>query len=770
MSYLFGGSPFDGYAADGRRSLNDSGGGGGGSSQPTQTTAYNTNIPEYAKPYVETMLGAAQKQVFQGGDAASGFTPYTPYSTDPTKYVAGFSPLQQQAQSAAANMAVPSEYAAATGLAGTAAGGSLGLARQMAGAGQRYAQQATDPNSIAAYMSPYQQQVTDYQKQQAARDYQIASQARQAQAVGQGAFGGSRQAIQESEAQRALMSQLQGIQATGSQQAFQNAQQAQQYAANLGLQGQQAGLQGLGQALSAAGTIGQLGTSGLAAQQNIANLQNTMGAQQQAQQQQIINQDIQNYATAQQYPYMQLSTLSSLLRGLPLQSTTTQSYQAMPSTAQQVAGLGLTGIGAAKALSGFKAGGEVKGLATGGNEGREMSGGVEGALGAKLQSMNDQELQQVIGSTQSPRLRAMAEQVLAEHHIRDAAEKRAEQAIAAERAPKPQIPQQAPAGLAAAPAPNMDTMNAATGGIVAFAGDDEETGSLVQEDPFAGLDEKTRAIAQRQMGLQRAFGVKENIYDPYKQFLTDKAAGLSKEKDYVQGMGLMDLGSRVASTPGPWGSALAQSIQGALPGFQKGIADYKKQEADVYKAQTDVAKAENDLALGKADKTEKAYEALQKEENDFKRTQMQVEGQIRAAGINASRPTDLMQNYQIQLEKLTGGDASKATPAMKAAAMNTAAEQLRGQPSQKIDAANLKNAYNAVAKSEQDGQLAQIKFQMLQAKKDPKKLEALQSQYDNTRATIMNDFLYGPQTATPAPGAGGGGGRIKVDAQGNIIS
>ena len=39
------------------------GGGGGGSpapAAPTQTTAYNTNVPEYAKPYVTTMLGATQ--------------------------------------------------------------------------------------------------------------------------------------------------------------------------------------------------------------------------------------------------------------------------------------------------------------------------------------------------------------------------------------------------------------------------------------------------------------------------------------------------------------------------------------------------------------------------------------------------------------------------------------------------------------------------------------------------------------------------------------
>ena len=39
-------------------------GGGGGQAQPQQTTVQNTNIPEYARPYVETMLGTAQQQIY----------------------------------------------------------------------------------------------------------------------------------------------------------------------------------------------------------------------------------------------------------------------------------------------------------------------------------------------------------------------------------------------------------------------------------------------------------------------------------------------------------------------------------------------------------------------------------------------------------------------------------------------------------------------------------------------------------------------------------
>ena len=321
---------------------------GGGSSAPTQSTTVNTNVPEYARPYVENMLASTQSQIYNSDQ--TGFRPYQPYSTNPNGYVAGFSPLQQQAQQGAANLTTPDQYAAGSSLSGISGLGSLGIAGQAAGAGQQYAQQATNPNATAAYMSPYMQNVVDYQKSQAVRDYGIGQQGLKAQASRSGAFGGSRQAIQESEAQRSLGSQLQGIEAQGAQSAFQNAQQQQQFGANLGLQGYGTALQGLGQANTAAGTLGQLGTQQLAADTSILGTQSQAGAQQQAQEQQKINQSIQDYATAQQYPYMQLGIMNSMLRGLPLQSSTTQMYQAQPSTGQQLLGYGLGALGAYKAF------------------------------------------------------------------------------------------------------------------------------------------------------------------------------------------------------------------------------------------------------------------------------------------------------------------------------------------------------------------------------------------------------------------------------------
>jgi hypothetical protein len=317
------------------------GGGSGGGGGPTSSTTYSSNVPEYARPYVENMLQSAQTQIYN--DDMTTFRPYQAYSSNVNDYFAGFSPLQQSAQQQAYNMQTPGQFGAATGLAGAAGLGSLGIASQAAGAGANYAQQAQDPNAVRGYMSPYMQNVVDYQKSQALRDYQMGQPMMAKQAIGQGAFGGNRLAIQQAEAQRGLMSQLQGIQATGTQQAFQNAQNQQQFGANLGMQGYGAALQGLGQANQAAGTMGAMGTAQQNADLNRINLQNTLGGQQQQLEQNKINQAIQDYATAQQYPFMQLGMMNAMLRGLPLQQATTQQYQAAPNTLSQLSGLGLTG-------------------------------------------------------------------------------------------------------------------------------------------------------------------------------------------------------------------------------------------------------------------------------------------------------------------------------------------------------------------------------------------------------------------------------------------
>ena len=194
------------------------GGGGGGQQQqqPTTQTVQQTNLPAWAQPYSEQLLGKAQ---------ALTDTNQNDYQSYGGERLAGFTPMQQQAFGNIANMQVSPQTGQATGLAGMAGLGGLG-------AGQNYMNMATSPAATQAFMSPYMQNVVDWQKQQAIMDYGRALPGMGAQAAQAGAFGGSRQALQQSEAQRNLQNQLAGIGATGAQNAFQQAQQAQQFGAN----------------------------------------------------------------------------------------------------------------------------------------------------------------------------------------------------------------------------------------------------------------------------------------------------------------------------------------------------------------------------------------------------------------------------------------------------------------------------------------------------------------------------------------------------------
>ena len=324
--------------------------------QPTTTNVQNTNIPEYARPYVETMLGATQQQLFNttqnadGSTQITGVKPYVPYSQNPQDYIAGFSPMQQAAQEATANLQTPGQFGAATNMTGMGGLGTLGTAMQESQAGNRYNQMATNPYATQAFMSPYIQAALQPQLQEMQRQYGITGAQEQSAATQAGAFGGSREALMAAENQRNKNIAMNQAIGSGYQNAFQAAQQAQQFGANLGLQGQQAAQAGYGQLGQLGGQMAGIGGQQLGAQQSIIAAQSQAGGQQQQQQQNIINQAIQNYATAQQYPQQQLSFMNAMLRGLPTQQTTTNAYQATPSSLNQITGAGLAGLGAYQAF------------------------------------------------------------------------------------------------------------------------------------------------------------------------------------------------------------------------------------------------------------------------------------------------------------------------------------------------------------------------------------------------------------------------------------
>jgi hypothetical protein len=134
-----------------------------------------------------------------------------------------------------------------------------------------------------------------------------------------------------------------------------NAQQ-QQYGAGLGLQGLQAGMSG----------YQNLGAQGQNLyNQNMGNLgmQNQFGTQQQQNVQNILNNQYQDYLTAQNNPYKQMGFLSDMYRGAPLSQQGSTMYTSSPSMLNQVAGLATAGAGAYGAYTkaqGIKKGGKIK--------------------------------------------------------------------------------------------------------------------------------------------------------------------------------------------------------------------------------------------------------------------------------------------------------------------------------------------------------------------------------------------------------------------------
>lgn len=167
-------------------------------------------------------------------------------------------------------------------------------AYQMAGPGSW-----TDEGVSSKYMSPYMQGVIDISKREAERDYTKQMNALAAKAKSAGAFGGARQALERSEAQRNFNQQLQDIQTKGLQSAYESGRS--QYGQELGLS-QQAALQNLQSKLSTQSQSSQQALQAMLSNQNIdyqtklQNLQAMLGVQSQ-EAQQMLNAALANQQT-----------------------------------------------------------------------------------------------------------------------------------------------------------------------------------------------------------------------------------------------------------------------------------------------------------------------------------------------------------------------------------------------------------------------------------------------------------------------------------------
>ena len=341
-------------------------GGRSGSSGPTETTVTQTDLPEYVQPYFERLLQRAEADSIQG---------YQPYGGQRLAY---FSPdeLTSQAMTRGyATSGTPQAYTDAQARFGSVAPMTSGYTAGQTQStydprevGQTYQAGTYNPNyqagsfdagydartrgsqymagqalptydplayeqNLSRFMSPYQQNVIDIEKREAARQSDIMSKGIGDQATAQGGLGGYREAIVQAERERNLGQQLGDIQTRGSQAAFESAQAQLERERAAQLSGAQFGLSRFGAQEGALQTQEQLSqasfNAGEQARQRAAQL--GLSAQQQEEAARQAQEKFAQSGFQMQQQALQQEGVQSL-----------QAYQAGEAARQQAAKLNLT--------------------------------------------------------------------------------------------------------------------------------------------------------------------------------------------------------------------------------------------------------------------------------------------------------------------------------------------------------------------------------------------------------------------------------------------
>lgn len=250
-------------------------------------TSTESSLSNWAGPYVTDMLGKGQ---------ALSETPYQAYGGPLT---AGSSDLQNQAFQGVAGLTLPTNMGGYTPQSFTTAG------------------------TAQQYMNPYLQASLDPQLAEARRAAEITRMNDAARLTKAGAYGGSRQAIMESEGNRNLGTNLANITGTGYNKAYDLAADQFNKEQNMGLTAQTAN--------------NQYGLNALTKQADLGTVQRGIESE-------GIAADINQFTQERDNPFKMVQYQQSLLQGMPL---ATQSYNyAQPSTLANVSGAagGLTNL------------------------------------------------------------------------------------------------------------------------------------------------------------------------------------------------------------------------------------------------------------------------------------------------------------------------------------------------------------------------------------------------------------------------------------------
>lgn len=253
----------------------------------SSTKTQESKLPQWQEDFI-------REQILPRGIEIAE-TEYTPYTGET---IAGMTPLQEQAMSGFGNLNMGGQtYDQAIGVQQRLTGfdprdmsaAQLAEAERMQGVGAVRGARAPGQigvdtlatTSFDPYLSPYTQNVIELGQQDIERQRQMASNTLGAQAEAAGAFGGSRQAVQEGVLAGEALRQAGALSAQQRQQAFTQALQSGQF--DIGNVQQARALQS-GQQMTAE-TLGQQAREAAAARDQAARAGNMAAANQFAQQQ-----------------------------------------------------------------------------------------------------------------------------------------------------------------------------------------------------------------------------------------------------------------------------------------------------------------------------------------------------------------------------------------------------------------------------------------------------------------------------------------------------
>ena len=284
----------------------------------SSTTTETKKLPQWQEDFI-------REQILPRGIEIAE-TEYTPYTGET---IAGMTPTQQQALSGFGGLNMGGQtYEQAAGVQQ----GLTGFRPSSMGAEGQVGVNQLATTDLGAYMDPYTQNVIDLGQQDIERQRQMASNTLGAQAEAAGAFGGSRQAVQEGVIAGEALRQAGALSAQQRQQAFAQALQSGQFdignvqqareaaaaraqAANAAnFQGQ---FQGAGIQSAAANALGSLAGQRLQSQLAGLGAQMSAGEQQRALEQAQLQSDYAMFQEQQGYPLTQLNAVMAAASGIP---------------------------------------------------------------------------------------------------------------------------------------------------------------------------------------------------------------------------------------------------------------------------------------------------------------------------------------------------------------------------------------------------------------------------------------------------------------------